>query len=174
MQKTGVWSSFPGGGHGNPPQNSCLENPMDRGAWWATVHGVAKSGTRLRDGAHTQHKVWRIQNYYSGGNDSSQDVGLAHGTFEKNEQGSLPSVVYSWTSSKGRVLVLNSPRARGQGARPDSVGRMEWDESFQLRCPVSRIMWWTDLESGHLSRSILIMKMIFVQSQMKEKADIPL
>ena len=32
-----------GGGHGNPLQYSCLENPMDRGAWWATVHGVAKS-----------------------------------------------------------------------------------------------------------------------------------
>ena len=34
-----------GGGHGNPLQYSCLENPMDRGAWWATVHGVAKSQT---------------------------------------------------------------------------------------------------------------------------------
>ena len=34
---------FPGGGHGNSPQYSCLENPMDRGAWWATVLGVAKS-----------------------------------------------------------------------------------------------------------------------------------
>ena len=33
----------PGGGHGNPLQYFCLENPMDRGAWWATVHGVAKS-----------------------------------------------------------------------------------------------------------------------------------
>ena len=32
----------PGGGHGNPLQYSCLENPMDRGAWWATVHGVTK------------------------------------------------------------------------------------------------------------------------------------
>ena len=32
----------PGGGHGNPLQYSCLENPMDRGAWWATAHGVAK------------------------------------------------------------------------------------------------------------------------------------
>ena len=36
----------PGGGHGNPLQYSCLENPMDR-AWWATVHGVAKSRTQL-------------------------------------------------------------------------------------------------------------------------------
>ena len=34
-------------GNSNPLQYSCLENPMDRGAWWATVHGVAKSQTRL-------------------------------------------------------------------------------------------------------------------------------
>ena len=34
-------------GHGNPLQYSCLENPMDRGAWWAIVHEVAKSRTRL-------------------------------------------------------------------------------------------------------------------------------
>ena len=33
----------PGSGHGNPFQYSCLENPMDRGAWWAVVHGVAKN-----------------------------------------------------------------------------------------------------------------------------------
>ena len=37
-----------GGGHGNPLQYSCLENPMDRGAWWATVHRVAKSQTWLK------------------------------------------------------------------------------------------------------------------------------
>ena len=36
------WGRYPGGGHGNPVQYSCLENPMDRGAWRATVHGVAK------------------------------------------------------------------------------------------------------------------------------------
>ena len=38
----------PGEGNGNPLQYSCLENPMDRGAWQATVRGVAKSRTRLR------------------------------------------------------------------------------------------------------------------------------
>ena len=32
----------PGGGHGNPLQYSCLETPVDRGAWWTAVHGVAK------------------------------------------------------------------------------------------------------------------------------------
>ena len=37
----------PGEGNGHPLQYSCLENPMDRGAWQATVHGVAKSRTRL-------------------------------------------------------------------------------------------------------------------------------
>ena len=39
----------PGGGHGKPLQYSCLGNPMDKGAWWATVHGVGKSQTQLND-----------------------------------------------------------------------------------------------------------------------------
>ena len=39
----------PGGGNGNPLQCSCLENPMDRGAWRATVHGSKKSRTQLSD-----------------------------------------------------------------------------------------------------------------------------
>ena len=43
------WEDSPGGGHGNPLQDSFLEKPMDRGACRATVHGVAKSWTRLRD-----------------------------------------------------------------------------------------------------------------------------
>ena len=38
----------PGGGHGNRLQYSCLENPMERGAWQATVHNVTKSQTRLK------------------------------------------------------------------------------------------------------------------------------
>ena len=39
----------PGEGNGNPLESSCLGNPMDGGAWWATVHGVAKSWTGLSD-----------------------------------------------------------------------------------------------------------------------------
>ena len=42
----------PGEGNGNPLQYSCLENPMDGGAWWATVHGVTKSQTQLSDFFH--------------------------------------------------------------------------------------------------------------------------
>ena len=40
---------FPAEGNGNPLQYSCLENPIVGGAWWATVHGVAKNQTRLSD-----------------------------------------------------------------------------------------------------------------------------
>ena len=44
-----------GEGNGTPLQYSCLENRMDRGAWWAAVHGVAKSQTRLSDFTFTFH-----------------------------------------------------------------------------------------------------------------------
>ena len=66
-------SSNIGEGNGTPLQYSCLENPMDGGAWWAAVHGVAKSQTRLRDFAfifpfhelkevatHSSILAWRI------------------------------------------------------------------------------------------------------------------
>ena len=44
-----------GEGNGTPLQYSCLENPMDGGAWWAAVHGVAKGRTRLSDFPFTFH-----------------------------------------------------------------------------------------------------------------------
>ena len=44
-----------GEGNGTPLQYSCLENSMDGGAWWAAVHGVAKSRTRLSDFTFTSH-----------------------------------------------------------------------------------------------------------------------
>ena len=52
MQETGLISGLgrsPGLENGNPLQYSCLENSVDRSAWWATVHGIAKSQTRLSD-----------------------------------------------------------------------------------------------------------------------------
>ena len=50
------WGRSPGGGHGNPLQYFCLESSMDRGAWWATVHGVTKSQHDKSDlrSTHTQ------------------------------------------------------------------------------------------------------------------------
>ena len=46
----------PGKANSNALQYPCLENPMDRGAWWATVHGVTKSGPQLRD--YTTGPAW--------------------------------------------------------------------------------------------------------------------
>ena len=50
----------PGGGPGYPLQYSCLESPMDRGAWWATVHRVSQSWTRLRV-YHFHFRLWKPQ-----------------------------------------------------------------------------------------------------------------
>ena len=57
----------PGEGNGNPLQYSCLENPRDGGAWWATVHGVTKSQTQLSNYTHTfrhTHTVFKGLNIY--------------------------------------------------------------------------------------------------------------
>ena len=57
----------PGEGHGNPLQYSCLENPMDRGAWQATVHRVAKSQTGLKQlSTHTHIIKEKMNTQYSG------------------------------------------------------------------------------------------------------------
>ena len=50
----------PGEGNGTPLQHSSLENSMDGGAWWATVHGVAKSRTRLSDFTFTFHLLYNL------------------------------------------------------------------------------------------------------------------
>ena len=51
----------PGEGNGNPLQYSCLENPMDRGAWQAIIHGITKSQTRLSVHTHTHtHHKWNL------------------------------------------------------------------------------------------------------------------
>ena len=55
------WGRSPGEGNGNPLQCSCLENPMDRGDWWVTVHGGTKSQTQLSDSythTHTHTELY--------------------------------------------------------------------------------------------------------------------
>ena len=49
----------PAVGYGNPPQSSGLGNPMDRGAWWVTVHGVAKRWTQLKQPSTNAHNRGR-------------------------------------------------------------------------------------------------------------------
>ena len=50
----------PEGGNGNPLQYSCLENPMDRGTWWATVHGIRKSHTTEYGMTHNMYDTYYI------------------------------------------------------------------------------------------------------------------
>ena len=65
----------PGGGNGNPLQYLCLENLMDRGAWWATVYGVTKSQTQLSDSVYTKN----FQNgTYSNGFIMNNDIHLIY------------------------------------------------------------------------------------------------
>ena len=67
------WGRFPGGGHGILFLHSCLENPMDRGAWRATVHGVTKNQTQLKPlSLHTGQSVKRGQD-----TDKKVSIGLA-------------------------------------------------------------------------------------------------
>ena len=66
----------PGEGNGNSLQYSCLENPMDRGAWWATVHGVAKRWTRLSDFTNAPCTVTSLTRFVSARVNKLQNAGL--------------------------------------------------------------------------------------------------
>ena len=59
MGSISVSERSPGGGNDNPLQYSCLNNPMDRGAWWSIVHGVTKSWTWMSDWAW-MHAFWEV------------------------------------------------------------------------------------------------------------------
>ena len=62
-----------GEGNGTPLQYSCLENPMDGGAWWAAVHGVAKSRTGLRDFTFTHwRRKWQLTPVFLPGESQGQ------------------------------------------------------------------------------------------------------
>ena len=80
----------PGGGHGNPLQYSCLENHMDRESWWATVHGVAKSWTRVTEHIHMNSEPGKAR-------------WLAKGNLEE-----MPQISDS-SYHKGMILSLSSP-----------------------------------------------------------------
>ena len=75
----------PGEGNGTPLQYSCLEDPMDEGAWWATVHGVAKSQTRLSDFTFAFH-------FHALEKESNPLIVLAWRIPGMGEPGGLPSM----------------------------------------------------------------------------------
>ena len=64
----------PGEGNGYPLQYSCLENSMDKGAWWATVHGVAKSRTQLKRLSSSSSSSRYMKRSFPGGSDSKESA----------------------------------------------------------------------------------------------------
>ena len=66
-----------GGGYGNLLQSSCLENPVDRGAWWASVHRVTESWAQLNDSAHTTIRAVRFGAHLRAGTPPRGQLGLS-------------------------------------------------------------------------------------------------
>ena len=113
-----VSMTFLGGGNGTPLQYSCLENPMDGGAWWAAVHGVAQSQTRLSDftftftflfhalekemATHSSVLAWRIPGMAEPGGLPSM------GSQSRTQLKWLSSMTFlSWNDRPGVIMILN-------------------------------------------------------------------
>ena len=103
----------------HPLQYSCLENPMDRGAWWAAVHGVAKSQTRLSDFTFT-FMHWRRN-----GNP------LQCSRLENpRNRGAWWAAVYGVAQSRTRLKQLSSSSSSSRGVLPRAI---QCDESTMLK-----------------------------------------
>ena len=83
-----------GDGNGNPLQCSCLENPKDRGAWWASVYGVTQSQTRLTWLSSSS----RLNNYYTVVEESCRYLPVMH----------QPSLIYTSSEFPWRLLTDNT------------------------------------------------------------------
>ena len=90
-----------GEGNGTPLQHSCLENPMDREAWWATDHGVAKNQTRLSDFTFTFH-------FHALENEMATHSGVL--AWRIPETGAWWAAVYGVAQSRTRLKQLSSSR----------------------------------------------------------------
>ena len=100
----------PGGGNGNPLQCSCLGNPMDRGSWRATVHGVMKSWTWLSDWAHLRSRSLAGK---TGSSLTMQPGKHCHEVTEKAEWARLPN-----TSNREQIM------------KDEELGQMQWPRTL--------------------------------------------
>ena len=89
-----------GEGNGNPLQCSCLENPRDRGAWWAAVYGATQSRTRLKRLSSSSRQYWALDPY---GNKCHYWMGYAGCCLLKSSHVPLPC---NWLTLKISVLFL--------------------------------------------------------------------
>ena len=100
-----------GEGNGNPLQCSCLENPRDRGTWWAANYGVSQSLTRLK--------------WLSSSSSDAGDPGLISGSGRSTGEGIVYPLQYSWASMVVQ-LVKNLPAVRGTW-----VWSLSWEDPLE-------------------------------------------
>ena len=154
-----VWSVI-GEGNGIPLQYSCLENPMDGGAWWAAVHGVAKSRTRLSDfpftfhfralekemATHSSVLAWRIPGTAeTGGMLSMGSHRIGH------DWSNLAAAAAAWSviSFSGGSVVENPPANAGDASSISGLERSLRegnDNPLQYSClknPMDKGTWWS-------------------------------
>ena len=123
------WGRSPGEGNSNPLQDSCLENPMDGGAWWATVHGIAKSRTQLSDFTFTFKSNGTSSNrlpWWLSGKESIRQAGNTGsipglGRFPGGRYGNPFQYSCLENSTERRSLAGYSPRGRrvGHNLKPE-------------------------------------------------------
>ena len=116
------WGRSPGGGHGNPLQYSWLENSVDRGTWWATFHGVAKSRTWLN--RLSMHCNSAKETFY--GSRLTSKVGKGKRVFKANEQVGVSGWKSHWLGDCASTDVTGFPPRAGQGHEIPFGGRGEW------------------------------------------------
>ena len=119
----------PGGGHGNPLQYSCLENPLDRGAWRATVRRVTKSGTRLeRLGMHVYSTI------LSHPRDLSGLCGPIFSSYNSLSKGSFPKLKSRLDSPLFKALLFKILKNRikvREGGFPGGLVVRTWYFHYQ-------------------------------------------
>ena len=119
----------PGEGNGTPLQYPCLENPMEGGAWWATVHGVAKSRTRLSDFTYF---LLTSSLDFPGGSDgrasayNSRDPGSIPGLGRSSGGGNGNPLQYSWKSHGWRSVVGYCPWGRKESDTTEWLHFTSW------------------------------------------------
>ena len=115
-----IWSYF-GEGNGNPLQYSCLENPVDRGAWWAAVHRVAQSRTQLKrlsmhacvgEGNGTPLQYSCLENPRDRGDWWAVVYGVAQSWTQLKRLSSSSMILFMW---KSNPIILLTHKSIGKG-----------------------------------------------------------
>ena len=112
----------PGGGHGNPLQYSCLENPVDWGGWWVTVHGVMKSQTWLK--RLSMHKLTL----------SSVDIGLSYSDSQVTLHPSWILYSHTWGTTYPSASIAGGPVFCFSGTVRDPRWNQNTQGQLDARC----------------------------------------